>query len=65
MGLRSIKKLNRHQELLELLILYPNEGREACFAMGLTTETPAAITVNQEKELIRLIKEKINGSDHS
>jgi hypothetical protein len=63
--LRSNKKISRHQDLLSLLILYPDEGYEAALAMGLTTETLPDLTVSQEKQLIRDIKERINGSDHS
>ena len=62
--LRSTRKVKRHQELLHLLIMHPNEGREAAFEMGLSGHLPSELTVRQEKTLINQIKEKVNGSDH-
>ena len=63
--LRSNKKIKRHMELLELLILNPIEGRAAAEALGVGSLTPPELTQRQEKRLINAIKERVNGSDYS
>jgi len=63
--LRSNKKIQRHSELLQLLILHPVEGREAVRKMEIKEEFNGKLTRKQEKSLIHEIKESLNGSDHS
>ena len=60
--LRQNRKINRHNELLRLLILHPVEGREATEALGING---GPLTRNEEKALVQNIKERVNGTDHS
>lgn len=63
--LRSNKRVARHAELLELLIMHPEEGKAAAEELGVGNLTPPEITQKQEKRLINAIRERVNGSDHS
>jgi hypothetical protein len=61
-GLRSIRRVSRHMELLQLLITHPNEGRAAMQALGVE---PHALTQKEEKRFINEIKGRVNGSVNS
>lgn len=63
--LRSTRRVKRHAELLELLITYPNEGRLAVQELGVGTKTGPQLTHREEKQLIRTIKERVNGATDS
>jgi hypothetical protein len=58
---RSNKRIQRHSELLQMLILHPQESEEAWKDYS----DKAELTNREERSLLRSIKERVNGSDHS
>jgi hypothetical protein len=63
--LRSNRRIQRHSELLRVLLLHPSESRDVLIEQRIFKHTDE-LTNREEKTLLHAIKERVsNGSDHS